>query len=482
MSIRERTIPWSFAIASWGHRKDADAGSPSGQRAAANGLARSVLGAGPLATRRPFVGTAHAASCDGEGALPDHVRAFMEPRFGADLAKTRVHTGPRAAGLCRALGARAFTYGADIYFGDGFAPGNDALTAHELAHVLQQHGRPPVVAPQVQLWPWEGPDLTPSRSNAFGRQNEFVARLNLVTQNTLNFRWDTNGLGGNRAQLRCAPITPTTRFQKFLRDFIERTDQVIPLRFVDSKDPDPKNNNQPRWACQDNFFTAAVDLDDLLNNDNWGFQAVVVHILAERYAVPKYVEDILTNPPTPSPSPDPDSVYRDAHFAARDKEGELYKYLFRDPSIVAPHTFCPKDGSPYVIAFNSNDCGYKVIEKIDSLAPGPGPNIGQKNPITECPSKPSLGTVNGCCAGQSLMGEGPIVRFDAPVLIAAGVARRLSPAERSRDRRPPRSRMRSPTPAARPASRHRGPPRPTSRNPMGVSVTGMKQRLPKPTP
>ena len=68
------------------------------------------------------------------------------------------------------------------------------------------------------------------------------------------------------------------------------------------------------------FFTAAVDLDDLLNDDNWGFQAVVVHILAERYAVPKYVEDILTNPPTPSPSPDPDPVYRDAHFAARDKE------------------------------------------------------------------------------------------------------------------------------------------------------------------
>ena len=155
-------------------------------------------------------------------------------------------------GCAEHWGARAFTYGADIYSVTASLPETTPSRPTSWRTCFNSIGRPPVVAPQVQLWPWEGPDLTPSRSNAFGRQNEFVARLNLVTQNTLNFRWDTNGLGnraGHSSGVR--QFTPTTRFQKFLRDFIERTDQVIPLRFVDSKDPDPKNNNQPRWACQD---------------------------------------------------------------------------------------------------------------------------------------------------------------------------------------------------------------------------------------
>jgi hypothetical protein len=40
----------------------------------------------------------------------------------------------------RELGAQAFTYGSDIYFGAGKSPGNNELTAHELTHVIQQTG------------------------------------------------------------------------------------------------------------------------------------------------------------------------------------------------------------------------------------------------------------------------------------------------------------------------------------------------------
>jgi hypothetical protein len=69
-------------------------------------------------------------------------RAFMEPRFGYDFSGVRVHTGPAAALSARAIGARAYTAGGDVVFGDGeFASGTDKgrrLIAHELAHVVQQ--------------------------------------------------------------------------------------------------------------------------------------------------------------------------------------------------------------------------------------------------------------------------------------------------------------------------------------------------------
>lgn len=72
--------------------------------------------------------------------LPSDVRAFMEPRFGADFSQVRVHTGSNAVQMNRDLNAQAFTHKQDIYFGAGKAPGKDALTAHELTHVVQQTG------------------------------------------------------------------------------------------------------------------------------------------------------------------------------------------------------------------------------------------------------------------------------------------------------------------------------------------------------
>ncbi len=70
--------------------------------------------------------------------LPDSVRSFMEPRFGNDLSQVRVHTDSSAIQMNQALGAQAFTHGQHIYYGAGKHPGADALTAHELTHVVQQ--------------------------------------------------------------------------------------------------------------------------------------------------------------------------------------------------------------------------------------------------------------------------------------------------------------------------------------------------------
>jgi hypothetical protein len=74
--------------------------------------------------------------------LPAGVKRFMEPRFGADFGKVRIHTGDRAAALSHRLNAQAFTHGNHIFFGSGkFKPDSregKTLIAHELTHTIQQ--------------------------------------------------------------------------------------------------------------------------------------------------------------------------------------------------------------------------------------------------------------------------------------------------------------------------------------------------------
>lgn len=74
--------------------------------------------------------------------LPAETRSFMEPRLKASFAGVRVHTDGKAASLSTRLGARAFTYGRDIFFNSGgFQPQSAEgmeLLAHELTHTIQQ--------------------------------------------------------------------------------------------------------------------------------------------------------------------------------------------------------------------------------------------------------------------------------------------------------------------------------------------------------
>ncbi len=76
--------------------------------------------------------------------LPKSIRAFMEPRFGADFSGVRVHTDSSAVQMNKELGAQAFTHGNDVYFNSGkFNPGSSSgkeLLAHELTHTIQQTG------------------------------------------------------------------------------------------------------------------------------------------------------------------------------------------------------------------------------------------------------------------------------------------------------------------------------------------------------
>jgi hypothetical protein len=92
--------------------------------------------------------------------LDPAIRMQFERRFGYDFGPVRVHRDGLAAQAAAAVGARAFTAGRDVVFGEGqYAPSTPAgkrLLAHELTHVAQQ-GAPGVVRrdtiPSARLTP-----------------------------------------------------------------------------------------------------------------------------------------------------------------------------------------------------------------------------------------------------------------------------------------------------------------------------------------
>jgi len=89
--------------------------------------------------------------------LDGGTREYMEWRFGLNLGNVRIHTGPKADALSKALMAHAFALGADVTFASGqYKPGTkegDFLLAHELTHVVQAgHAtEKPAPAPAAEL-------------------------------------------------------------------------------------------------------------------------------------------------------------------------------------------------------------------------------------------------------------------------------------------------------------------------------------------
>ena len=78
----------------------------------------------------------------------------MEPRFGRDLSRVRIHTGPQAAQSAADVQANAYTVGQDVFFGAGrYNPHSGEgkrLLAHELSHTVQQSGAGPASPNLVQ--------------------------------------------------------------------------------------------------------------------------------------------------------------------------------------------------------------------------------------------------------------------------------------------------------------------------------------------
>ena len=75
------------------------------------------------------------------GAPLSNVAAWSA-RFGMELGHVQLVTGPAAEAAADAVDARAFALGHRIFLGKGVQP-TESLLAHELTHVVQQHGAPP---------------------------------------------------------------------------------------------------------------------------------------------------------------------------------------------------------------------------------------------------------------------------------------------------------------------------------------------------
>lgn len=134
------------------------------------------------------------ASKGGGHRLPDGVRGYMEPRFGVDFSHVRIHTGGDAIQMNQEVGARAFTHGSDIYFGTGQSPHDLALTAHELAHVVQQTGDAPLRT--------KGLDAATPASRAGRHAAEQIQRRLIVSGSTEALVTEYLTLVGNAAGLR----------------------------------------------------------------------------------------------------------------------------------------------------------------------------------------------------------------------------------------------------------------------------------------
>ena len=78
--------------------------------------------------------------------LDPATRATLEPRFGDDFSRVRIHDDAKSSDSAKAVSALAYTVGSHIVFDRGqYAPASQSgrrLLAHELAHVVQQRSSP----------------------------------------------------------------------------------------------------------------------------------------------------------------------------------------------------------------------------------------------------------------------------------------------------------------------------------------------------
>lgn len=100
------------------------------------------------------------------------------PEGHTDLSGVRVHADAEAAGLADAYGAKAFTYGQDIFLGPATAAGGadgTGVLAHELTHAAQQAEQP---GPAMQFAPKgdkAGPGASPPDEDFIKDENNWGA-------------------------------------------------------------------------------------------------------------------------------------------------------------------------------------------------------------------------------------------------------------------------------------------------------------------
>jgi hypothetical protein len=94
----------------------------------------------------------------GSGRAVDPTQAAIAgAQLGVDVSHARVHDDPAAQQATRAMNARAFAHGSDVFLGPGESESDTALMAHELTHVAQQGGAQPLPQRKVTVGDADSP-------------------------------------------------------------------------------------------------------------------------------------------------------------------------------------------------------------------------------------------------------------------------------------------------------------------------------------
>ena len=175
-----------------GRRRARDEPAATLQRAPAGG-------AEPASLAPALAADIHGLRGGGE-PLPGPVRGLLEPRFGHDFGRVRIHHHRSAQALARRVNARAFTLGHDVVFGAGqYDTGSCSglhLLAHELTHVVQQGAAP------RRPWPGvadAGPAISPAPGDATLRR---MAWYPSVDTGTAHAPWGDDGPQGRILEAR----------------------------------------------------------------------------------------------------------------------------------------------------------------------------------------------------------------------------------------------------------------------------------------
>jgi len=100
----------------------------------------------PSGVAHPAVESTIAALRGGGRPLDSSLASQFGGALGRSVSDIRVHTDSTAASLTRAVSARAFATGRDLFFAAGeyqpASPSGRELIAHEVAHADQQLGAP----------------------------------------------------------------------------------------------------------------------------------------------------------------------------------------------------------------------------------------------------------------------------------------------------------------------------------------------------
>jgi hypothetical protein len=286
----------------------------------------------------------------------------MEPRFAFDFSRVRVHTDREAVKLSRSFNAQAFTQNEHIFYGDGRSPGADTLTAHELAHVVQQAGGDPS-APQTAgsaVGRETPPNIQrvlevrppgPHDASAFDRRDQLIARLNTQSA-AIQYYFDDRLI-----KYTTVDAAKLTEFDHRMQTFIDQTN-ILPMRLTAATDRVGVPGDY-EVLTGDSFTEGNVDLDDLLADDDASFRSDLVHFLTERSSVPNYAKRMGVNLS--------DAEYHRGHEQGRAAEAAVLRDYFHDPSIQFNYDEIKNPSGRWLHNFVSHDHHYQIFQIVSNI-------------------------------------------------------------------------------------------------------------------